>query len=302
MSWLSRLSEGLKKTSSQLGSGITQIFTTKKLDAAALESLEELLIMADCGGKVAAEIIAEISEKRVDTDVTEVEVKTLLAAAISARLAPYAKPLDISVAKPCIVLVVGVNGNGKTTTLGKLAHQWQQQGKKVRLVAADTFRAAAVEQLATWASRANVPLSRGPEGADPASVVYAGVEAGMQEGADVICIDTAGRLHTKQHLMAELEKILKTIRKLLPDAPHHIVQVLDATTGQNALAQAKAFREVAGVSGLVITKLDGTAKAGVVLALTAELGLPIHALGVGEGIQDLQAFTPDDFATAMVAG
>jgi len=295
MNWLSKLSEGLKKTSTS----ITEVFTKTKLDAATLEALEEQLIMADMGAATAASIVAEIAEGRVDKDIDDDEIKQLLATAVAKRLAPYAVPLDVAVSIPCVVLVVGVNGNGKTTTIGKLAHHHMQAGKRVALVAADTFRAAAVEQLQRWAERAGCAFHRGAEGADPAAVAYAGLEAAIKAGADLVLIDTAGRLHTKKELMAELEKILKVIRKLLPEAPHHVLQVLDATTGQNALMQLEAFRQVAGVTGLVVTKLDGTAKAGVVLALAERFRLPIHAIGVGEGAEDLQPFTADAFARAL---
>jgi fused signal recognition particle receptor len=230
----------------------------------------------------------------------EDEIKQLLAASISRRLAASAVPLNVTGAAPHIVLVVGVNGNGKTTTIGKLAHQLTGDGKKVMVVAADTFRAAAVEQLQQWAERVGCAFVRGAPNADPASVAYAGVEKAMADGVDVVFVDTAGRLHTKENLMAELSKITKVITKLIPDAPHAVVQVLDATTGQNALAQVKAFREVAGVTGLVVTKLDGTAKAGIIVALADQFKLPIHAIGVGEGAEDLQPFQADDFARALV--
>ena len=224
----------------------------------------------------------------------------VLATAIAKRLEPYAQPLDVASHTPQVVLVVGVNGNGKTTTIGKLAHSLTREGKKVMVVAADTFRAAAVEQLEQWSARAGCGFVRGAENGDPAAVAYAGVEKALAEHADVVFIDTAGRLHTKENLMAELSKIRKVIAKLIPDAPHAVIQVLDATTGQNALAQVKAFREVAGVTGLVVTKLDGTAKAGIVVALAEQFKLPIHAIGVGEGAEDLQAFNAADFAQALV--
>ena len=253
------------------------------------------------GVGVATSVTAEIGERRHEKDIGGEELRSLLAEAITKRLEPYAKPLNIAVSNPCVVLVVGVNGNGKTTTIGKLAHLLTGQGDKVALVAADTFRAAAVEQLRVWAERSGALFYSGAENADPASVAYQGLEAGIKAGANIVFIDTAGRLHTKDHLMAELQKITKVIRKLVPDAPHHVIQVLDATTGQNALAQVKAFREVAGVTGLVVTKLDGTAKAGVVVALATEFKLPIHAIGVGEGADDLQSFEAADFAKALVS-
>ncbi len=335
MNWLSRLSDGLRKTTDSLGA----VLTKRKLDAATLEELEEQLIMADMGAATAASIVAEIGQGRVDKDISEEEIKALLAAAIARRLEPYAvplfagqsgasarllpsgekdgmrgpstgdeKPLEAPSPQPSplqgegvqVILIVGVNGNGKTTTIGKLAHRLTQDGQKVMLVAADTFRAAAVEQLQRWAERAGCGFVRGAENADPASVAYAGVDRALAEGANVVFIDTAGRLHTKENLMAELAKITKVIRKLIPDAPHAVLQVLDATTGQNALAQVKAFREVAGVTGLIITKLDGTAKAGIVLALAEQFKLPIHAIGVGEGAEDLQPFAAEQFAQALV--
>lgn len=296
MSWFKKLSDGLRKTTDSIGA----VFTKRKLDAATLEELEETLILADMGAATASAVVAELAYGRVDKDIGEDEIKQLLAAAIAKRLAPYAVPLDHAVASPTVVLVVGVNGNGKTTTIGKLSHSLTSEGRRVMVVAADTFRAAAVEQLQRWSERAGCSFVRGAENADPASVAYAGVEKAIAEKADVVFIDTAGRLHTKENLMAELSKISKVIKKLLPDAPHAVVQVLDATTGQNALAQVKAFGEVAGVTGLVVTKLDGTAKAGIVVALAEQFKLPIHAIGVGEGAEDLRPFAADDFARALV--
>ena len=296
MSWFKKLSDGLRKTTDSIGA----VFTKRKLDAATLEELEETLILADMGAATASAVVAELADGRVDKDIDEHEIKQLLAAAIAKRLAPYAVPLNTSGASPTVIRVVGVNGNGKTTTIGKLAHALTRDSKRVMVVAADTFRAAAVEQLQRWSERAGCNFVRGAENADPASGAYAGVEKAIAEKADVVFIDTAGRLHTKENLMAELSKITKVIKKLLPDAPHAVVQVLDATTGQNALAQVKAFGEVAGVSGLVVTKLDGTAKAGIVVALAEQFKLPIHAIGVGEGPEDLQPFAADDFARALV--
>jgi fused signal recognition particle receptor len=326
MSWFNKLSSGLKKTSTSLA----EVFTKRSIDAVTLEELEELLILSDMGAGVAASITAELSATKVDKEITGEALRELLAAAIAKRLAAYAVPLLIppplggrlgggrndtpslpnnaplpasplkGEEKPTVVLVVGVNGNGKTTTIGKLAHRLAAEGKKITIVAADTFRAAAVEQLQVWATRSGAQFVRGAENADPASVAYQGVEQALANGSDVVFIDTAGRLHTKDDLMAELGKILKVIRKLVPEAPHHVLQVLDATTGQNALAQVKAFREVAGVTGLIVTKLDGTAKAGIILALAEQFHLPIHAIGVGEGAEDLQPFAADDFARALV--
>lgn len=296
MSWFKKLSEGLRKTTDSIGG----VFTKRKLDKATLEELEDLLIMADMGAGTAAAIVAELAQGRVDSDISEEEIKQLLAASIAKRLVPFAHPLVPTSAKPFVVLVVGVNGNGKTTTIGKMAHQLVGEGKRVLVVAADTFRAAAVEQLQQWSTRAGCDFWRGADNADPASVAHAGLEKALADGVDVVFIDTAGRLHTKEHLMAELGKITKVIGKLLPDAPHAVIQVLDATTGQNALAQVKAFGAVAKLTGLVVTKLDGTAKAGIVVALAEQFKLPIHAIGVGEGPDDLQPFAADDFARALV--
>lgn len=302
MSWFKKLSGGLRKTADALGG----VFTSRTLDKATLEALEERLILADMGAATASALVAELAAARPDSTLAEDEIRQLLAAAIARRLAPYAVPLAFAApvvggaTAPYVVLVVGVNGNGKTTTIGKMAHQLAGTGKRVTLVAADTFRAAAVEQLAHWSARAGCHFVRGAENADPASVVYAGLEQALAQHADVVFIDTAGRLHTKENLMAELEKIIRVIKKLLPEAPHAVLQVLDATTGQNALAQVRAFGQAAGVTGLVVTKLDGTAKAGIVLALAEQFALPIHAIGVGEGAEDLQPFAADDFARALV--
>lgn len=295
MNWFSKLSLGLKKTADALTGGL---LTTRKLDAATLQELEDQLVLADVGAATAASITGEISAGRVDKDISDDALKALLASAIEKRLQKAAVPLTLPA--QAVVLVVGVNGNGKTTTIGKLAYRWSREGKKVLVVAADTFRAAAVEQLEEWSIRAGCGFVRGSANADPASVAYAGVQQGIATQADIVMIDTAGRLHTKENLMAELAKIHKAISKLVPEAPHLVLQVLDATTGQNALAQVKAFKETAGVTGLVITKLDGTAKAGIVVALAEQFGLPIHAVGVGEGAEDLQPFEAADFTRALV--
>lgn len=331
MSFFSRLTAGLAKTSSGISEGISGIFTKSRLDDAMLEQLEELLIMADMGVSASAAIAAEFGKERFDKDISEQQAKEALAGLLAQRLTKVALPLIVSSSRAAasgvaihlsegaaedglprqaaglsrndgtiIILVVGVNGNGKTTTIGKLAAQFAAQGKKVMLCAADTFRAAAVEQLKVWGQRTGCEVIAGTEGADPASVAYAAVEQAKAQGVDVLMIDTAGRLHNKQNLMAELEKIVKVIRKVDASAPHHVLQVLDATTGQNALAQVKAFKELVDVTGLIITKLDGTARAGVVVALADAFGLPIHAVGVGEGVEDLQGFSPDDFARNLV--
>ena len=299
-SWFSRLKDGLSKTSSKLSTGITEIFTKRKLDQGAVEELEELLIQADLGANVAARIVADFAKDRFDKEIAPEEVKEELAKRVAALLEPVAKPLDITSAKPHIIIVVGVNGNGKTTTIGKMTNMLQQNGFSVMLAAGDTFRAAAVEQLQIWGKRNNCEVVSGAAEADPASVVYTAYEKAKSAGVDVLLIDTAGRLHNKNNLMAELQKIFKVIKKLNPDAPHSVVQVLDATTGQNALAQVEAFRDMVAVTGLVITKLDGTAKGGVVVALAERFKLPIHAIGVGEGINDLNSFDANAFARNLL--
>jgi len=301
MTFLSRLKSGLAKTSGKLSEGITGVFTQKKLDEAALERLEELLIEADMGPGMAAELTASLAKKKFGKEVSEAEVKALLAADIAALLAPVAKPLVIdSARRPFVVLAVGVNGNGKTTTLAKLAAKLKGEGRQVMLAAADTFRAAAVEQLRVWADRLGIPLIAGEPNADPASVAFAALERAQKENADVLLIDTAGRLHNKADLMAELQKTIRVLQKLEPSAPHAVLLVLDATTGGNAIAQVEAFRAMVGVSGLIVTKLDGTAKGGVVVALAKKFALPIHAVGVGEGVEDLDSFDADVFARQLL--
>lgn len=300
MIW-AKLKSGLSKTSSVLTGGITGIFTKRKLDQAALDQLEELLIAADMGAKTSAQLTAELSKQKLDKDISDEEVKRFLADEIAAMLQAVAKPLvpDISL-KPAVVLVVGVNGSGKTTTIGKMASQYKSQGHKVMIAAADTFRAAAVEQLQEWGKRSDIPVITGEFEADPASVAYKGYEEAKKNQADILLIDTAGRLHNKANLMAELQKIFKVLKKNDAGAPHHVVQVLDATIGQNTIAQVQAFKEMVQVTGLVITKLDGTAKGGVVVALARQFGLPVHQIGVGEGIDDLDSFQPLEFAENIV--
>ena len=299
-SWFSRLKSGLAKSSDKLGSGISDIISKRKLDDDTLESLEELLITADIGTKNAAMITANIAKTRYDKEIADQEIKQALAQEIAAILAPVAKPLTLANASPTVVMMVGVNGNGKTTTIGKLARHYTQDGKRVMLCAADTFRAAAVEQLQVWGERNNVPVVTGAHEADAASVAYTALERAKAEGADVLMIDTAGRLQNKANLMEELKKIVRVMQKIDADVPHHVLLTLDATTGQNAVSQAKTFREMVGVNGLIVTKLDGSAKAGVVVALAEQFGLPIHAIGVGEGIDDLRPFDAHEFATNLV--
>ena len=302
MSFLSRLKSGLSKTSGKLSSGITDIFTKRKLDNASLEELEELLIEADLGAPLAHELTAEFAKQRFDKTIEANEVREFLAGKIASILQPHAIPLNPMKdhPKPTIIIMVGVNGNGKTTTIGKLASQFKNQGKKVMIAAADTFRAAAVEQMQIWGERSGIPVVTGAFQADPASVAFNAYERAKAENVDILFIDTAGRLQNKLNLMAELQKIIKVLKKIDESAPHHVLQVLDATTGQNALSQVAAFKEMVNVTGLIITKLDGTAKGGIVVALARQSKLPIHAIGIGEGIDDLDAFNPTDFARNLV--
>ncbi len=299
--WFSRLRQGLSKTSSQLSEGVAGIFTKRKLDAAALEELEDLLIMADIGANTAKSITQKIAKERFDKEISSEEIRNALAAEIAAILAPHTQPLTPDAQhKPYVVLVVGVNGNGKTTTIGKLAKWLQQQGYSVMLGAADTFRAAAVEQLQIWGQRNEIPVISAALNADPASVAFQAMEEAKTKQRDVLLIDTAGRLQNKTNLMEELQKIIRVMKKLDETAPHAVLQILDATTGQNALSQVKAFKEMVAVTGLVVTKLDGTAKAGIVVALAEQFGLPLHAIGVGEGIDDLRPFEATEFARNLV--
>ena len=270
------------------------------LDDAMLESLEELLIAADMGVETALRVTANIAEGRFGKRVSTAELRGALAGEIARIMTPVAKPMPIYPTKPQVVLVVGVNGSGKTTTIGKLASQFKAAGKSVVIAAGDTFRAAAVEQLQIWGQRAGVPVLTAPEGSDPASLAFDAMTHAQEIGADLLMIDTAGRLQNRADLMEELSKIVRVIRKKDPTAPHNTILVLDATTGQNALLQVEIFRKIADVSGLVMTKLDGTAKGGVLVALADKFGLPIHAIGVGEQIEDLSPFDPDDFARALV--
>lgn len=299
--WFSRLSKGLSKSSNKLGKSITEVFTKRKLDQDALDELEEILITSDMGPKTAAKIVADFAENRFDKEIEEGEIKSALSQSISDILEPIAKPLDISNNKPFVMLVCGVNGAGKTTTIGKLAHDYHiKQHKNVLIAAADTFRAAAVEQLDVWAKRAKVPLIKKDIGADSAAVAYEALELAKADNVDLLMIDTAGRLQNKANLMEELSKMIRVIKKQDESAPHAVVLVLDATTGQNAHSQVQNFKDVVGLTGLVVTKLDGSAKGGVVVSLAEEFDLPIHAVGVGEKIEDLSPFKAEEFAKALV--
>jgi len=274
----------------------------RELDDAMLESLEELLIASDMGVDTALRVSANIAEGRMGRRISVPELQDLLAAEIARIMDPVARPLPLYPKTPQVVLVVGVNGSGKTTTIGKLASQFRAAGKSVVIAAGDTFRAAAVEQLKVWGERAGVPVLTAPEGSDPASLAFDAMKRAEADGADLLMIDTAGRLQNRADLMEELAKIVRVIRKVDESAPHNTLLVLDATTGQNALSQVETFRKIADVSGLVMTKLDGTAKGGVLVALADKFGLPIHAIGVGEQIDDLAPFDPEDFARALVGG
>ena len=299
--WFGRLKTGLGKSSGRLADGIGAIFTKRKLDDAALEELEELLIAADLGVETAARLTREVAKTRFDREVDPEEVRATLAEAIAGILAPVARPLEISPGhRPHVVLVIGVNGTGKTTTIGKLAKQMRDDGKQVVLAACDTFRAAAIEQLQIWGERSGCDVVAGRPGADPAGLAYDALVKARELGADVLLIDTAGRLHNKAELMAELDKIRRVLRKLDEHAPQDCVLVLDATVGQNAHAQVETFGQLVAVTGLVVTKLDGSAKGGVLVALAERFGLPVHAIGVGEGIDDLRPFEADDYARALL--
>ena len=299
-SFFQRMKEGLTRSTRTISDGITGIFTKKKLDRATLNELEELLISADLGLDVAADIVAAVGKGRHDKEVTGDEIRTIVADEISLVLDPVAKPFVIDAAKkPFCVLMVGVNGAGKTTTAAKIASQAKVEGKSVMLAAGDTFRAAAVEQLKVWGERLNVPVVSTKIGGDAAGLAYEALARAKDEKTDLLLIDTAGRLQNKADLMSELEKILRVIRKIDPKAPHATLLVLDATTGQNALNQVDIFGKTAGVTGLVMTKLDGTARGGILVAIARRFGLPVHMIGIGEGIDDLQPFSAKAFARAI---
>jgi len=298
-SWWKRLSGGLKRTSSALGGAISDLVSKRKLDAASVEELEHELIRADLGPEVAERIASAFGEGRFEKAITPDEVKALLAGEIEKVLAPVAKPLEIT-ARPFVILVAGVNGSGKTTTIGKLAARFRTAGKTVMLVAGDTFRAAAIDQLKIWGERTGARVMASAPGSDAAGLAFDALTAAKMESVDVVLVDTAGRLQNRAELMGELEKIVRVIRKVEPDAPHAVLLVLDATVGQNALNQVDIFGKIAGVPGLVMTKLDGTARGGILVAIAARFGLPVHFVGVGEGVDDLAPFTARDFARAIV--
>jgi fused signal recognition particle receptor len=301
--WFGRLRAGLTKTSSRLSDGITGLFTKRKLDVATLDDLEDLLIQADLGFDTARRIADRLAEGRYEKGISADDVRHALAQEVERVLAPVARPLRIDPArKPHVILMVGVNGTGKTTTIGKLAARFRREGETVMLAAGDTFRAAAIDQLKIWGERTGAPVVARAVGADASGLAYDALSEAKAGGTDVLLLDTAGRLQNKEALMAELEKVVRVLRKLDPSAPHDVLLVLDATTGQNALAQVEVFRERAGVTGLVMTKLDGTARGGILVAIAARFGLPVYAVGVGEGVDDLQPFDAGEFARAIALG
>ena len=300
--WSDRLFGGFRKTSERLTENLSGLVTKAKLDEAQLDALEDALIMSDLGPRAAARIRDALAEERFERGLDDQAIREAVAAEIAKILRPVAKPLEIvAFPRPQVILVIGVNGSGKTTTIAKLAHLFQEQDYGVMLAAGDTFRAAAIQQLRVWAERIGVPIVAGAEGGDPASVVFDALREATATGIDALVVDTAGRLHNKRELMDELAKIRRVLGRLNPEAPHDVVLVLDATNGQNALQQIETFKEVAGVTGLIMTKLDGTARGGVLVAAAAQYGLPIHAIGVGEKIDDLRPFDPDLLAK-VIAG
>ncbi|MGB8841967.1 MAG: signal recognition particle-docking protein FtsY [Aliidongia sp.] len=300
-SWLQRLKRGLSRSSAKLSEGITGIFTRRRLDDATLDELEELLISADMGTGIAAEVTANLRRTRFGQEVSPDEVRAALADCILELIEPIAKPLKLDPAKrPHVILVIGVNGSGKTTTIGKLARQYRDAGLKVQLAAGDTFRAAAVEQLKIWGERTGCKVTTRPAGADAAGLALDALNEAKADGADLLLIDTAGRLQNRTDLMGELQKIGRVLKKADPTAPHTVLLILDATIGQNAHAQAEVFRDMAGVTGLVMTKLDGTARGGVLVSLAEKYGIPVHFIGVGETAEDLRPFEARSFARSLV--
>jgi fused signal recognition particle receptor len=298
-SWWQRLSGGLKRTSASIGGAVTDLVAKRRLDQAMLDEIEEVLIRADLGVESAARIAAAVGEGRYDKSITADEVKAVVAAEVEKVLTPVAKPLLIGAGKPFVALVVGVNGSGKTTTIGKLAAKFRAEGRSVLLAAGDTFRAAAIDQLNIWGGRSGASVIARAPGADAAGLAFDALTQARGEEVDVLLVDTAGRLQNKAVLMDELQKIVRVMKKVDPAVPHAVLLVLDATVGQNALSQVEVFRDIAGVTGLVMTKLDGTARGGILVAIAAKYGLPVHFIGVGESIDDLAPFSAKDFARAI---
>ncbi len=297
--FLNRISAGLRKSTSRMSESMAASFTKRTLDDAAIEELEDILIASDLGTGPAMKVTSRLSEDKFDKQITDLEIKIALADVISEILTPLEKPIVLGAMKPQIMLFVGVNGSGKTTTLGKIAKRFTDEGKKVLIAAGDTFRAAAFEQLSVWGERANAPVISGKIGSDAAGLVYDAIERARNENYDILMIDTAGRLQNRTELMDELAKVLRVIKKQDETAPHHSILVLDATVGQNALMQTEAFAKTAEVTGLIMTKLDGTAKGGVLVALSDKYKLPIHCIGIGEQIEDLENFSAPVFAAAL---
>jgi len=297
--FFSRLASGLKRTSSKLSESVTAIFTKRKLDSAALEELEDTLIAADLGASAALRVTDRLAKDRFDKEVSDEEVREALADVVAETLAPLERPLALDGATPRVVLFVGVNGSGKTTTLGKIAVKLKREGRNPVLVAGDTFRAAAIEQVSVWGERAKAPVVKREIGSDAAGLAFDALEQAGRDGHDVVLIDTAGRLQNKAELMEELRKIVRVIRKKIPDAPHEVLLVLDGTVGSNAVSQAEAFLEAADVTGVIMTKLDGTAKGGALVQVAEKFQLPIHYIGIGEGEADLQPFDGKAFARAL---
>ncbi len=301
-SWSDRVLGGFRKTSERLGENIAGIVSKTRLDESQLDELEDALILSDLGPRAAARIREKLAGERFERGADEASIRAAVAEEIAAILRPVARQIDVvAFPRPQVILVIGVNGSGKTTTIAKLAHYFQELDYSVMLAAGDTFRAAAIQQLAVWAERVGVPIITGPEGGDPSAVVFDAVKAATEQGIDALIVDTAGRLHNKRELMDELAKIRRVLGRLNPEAPHDVVLVLDATNGQNALQQIDTFKEVAGVTGLIMTKLDGTARGGVLVAAAEQYGLPIHAIGVGEKLDDLRPFDPD-LVARVIAG
>ncbi len=300
-SWTDRVLGGFRKTSERLSENLAGIVSKTRLDDAQLDGLEDALILSDLGPRAAARIRDKLAGERFERGADAAAIKAAVAEEVAAILRPVAKSIDIvAFPRPQVILVIGVNGSGKTTTIAKLAHYFQELDYSVMLAAGDTFRAAAIGQLKVWAERVGVPIITGPEGGDPSAVVFDAVKAATEQGIDALIVDTAGRLQNKRELMDELAKIHRVLGRLNPEAPHDVVLVLDATNGQNALQQIEVFKEIAGVTGLIMTKLDGTARGGVLVAAAEQYGLPIHAIGVGEKLDDLRPFDPDLVARVIV--
>ncbi len=299
--WLARLKGGLSKSTHKITDSITSLISKRKLDDEVLEELEEILITADLGPSTAMQLVSDFGKTRFGKEVSDQEIKEALSEQITNILDPCAKPLEINAEHtPFVILMVGVNGAGKTTTLGKMANQYVKEGKSVMLAAADTFRAAAISQLQIWGERTGCEVIAGDHGSDPAALAYRALEKAKSDGTDILMIDTAGRLQNKTDLMEELSKITRVIKKIEPSAPHATLLVLDATTGQNAFAQVDVFKELTHVTGLIVTKLDGSAKGGVIVGLADKFKLPIHAIGVGESLEDLHSFKANDFANSLM--